>query len=111
MSILAHPPWCSPEHCTADERALTAAGYQAGHGGEHRSIPVALDGTASVRIPARGPIQSATVAFTRSVAPWRCSTYVTVALDGVTVAVVPLETGRDLVAQLGQILLATPDAS
>jgi|GEM_PF-5347992 len=71
---VAHPTWCDPAWCTADPAAVTAAGYRAGSGGQHRSAPIRLDLGGAVWLPA----PEGTACLTESVAPWSCAPFLRV---------------------------------
>lgn len=72
MTARKHPSWCDTRVCTADPLASTAQGYMDGHGGEHRSAPMAVDLTPIEGVPS-GPYAAY---LERVAAPWACTTYV-----------------------------------
>ncbi|MBO3741611.1 hypothetical protein J5X75_29300 [Actinoplanes sp. NEAU-H7] len=94
-----HPAWCDPSRCTADP-STQADGYRSGVGSEHRSADVPLNiGAGSWPIPPTG------VAFlTEAVAPWRCSTFLRIVVDGGTEVSMAVESALPLLAALTDLV-------
>jgi hypothetical protein len=94
-----HPSWCDPSRCTADP-STQADGYRSDVGGEHRSADVPLNiGTGSWPVPPTG------VAFlTESVAPWQCSTFLRIVVDGGTEVSMGVESAGPLLAALTDLV-------
>ncbi|MEV6926734.1 hypothetical protein AB0M46_19825 [Dactylosporangium sp. NPDC051485] len=95
----AHPAWCDHTRCTADP-ATQASGYRSGIGGEHRSADLPLNLRAGM-----WPIPPRAVAFlTEAVAPWRCSTYLRITVEGDTELSMPVDNAAPLLAALSALV-------
>jgi hypothetical protein len=94
-----HPGWCDRSRCTADP-STQADGYRSGVGGEYRSADLPLNiGVGSWPVPPTG------VAFlTESVAPWRCSTFLRVVVDGGAELSMSVESAAPLLAALSKLV-------
>ncbi len=94
-----HPPWCDPSRCTVDS-STQADGYRSGVGGEHRSADLTLKiGAGSWPIPPTG------VAFlTESVAPWRCSKFIRIVVDGGAELSMAVESAVPLLTALTELV-------
>jgi hypothetical protein len=94
-----HPTWCDRSRCTADP-STQANGYRSGVGGEHRSADVRLNLRAG-----NWPIPPAAVAWlSEAVAPWRCSTYLRITVDGDTELSMPVESAAPILAELSALV-------
>lgn len=114
LESFTHPVWCSPAHCTGNPEAITATGYAKGYNisdaGAHRSEPVQLEQVADAIGAFASPLNQSlvTVHLLRMVAPWQCTTYLTITAhteSGVTEWFsLPASAASELVSMLAGVL-------